>query len=173
MPPHPPHVSCAKMLANICAVLVSRFWKETHTKKTIGSLGHQLAYDKFMMPHFVWPKTIKEWSKIYNVMLPIQIRVARPRFERVPFSHITSLKKFDNMEIELRWGRWALWHVLGLKKLRVQAHSTYVDSSGKKRLQVKLSGLTDGRYVLCCNGDRVADSRHGLQRRKYVGAVRY
>jgi uncharacterized protein (DUF2126 family) len=47
----------------------------------------------------------------------------------------------------------------------------YVDSS-VERLQVKLSGLTENRHVLTCNGRRVplrSTGKHG----EYIAAVRY
>lgn len=62
------------------------------------------------------------------------------------------------------------WPVLGEETTR-QGTARFVDSS-VERLQVKLSGMTDGRYAVACNGRRLplrATGRHG----EYVAGVRY
>jgi uncharacterized protein (DUF2126 family) len=62
------------------------------------------------------------------------------------------------------------WHVLG-EELTNVGTARFVDSS-VERVQVKVSGLTDNRHVLACNGRRVPlrnTGRHG----EYVAGIRY
>jgi uncharacterized protein (DUF2126 family) len=73
------------------------------------------------------------------------------------------------INIELRWGI-EPWHVLG-EEVSSFGTSRYVDSS-VERLQVKVTGLTPGRYVLACNGRRVPLQCTGRQG-EYVAGVRY
>jgi uncharacterized protein (DUF2126 family) len=62
------------------------------------------------------------------------------------------------------------WNVLG-EEPSAGGTARYVDPS-VERLQVKISGMTDTRHVVACNGRRVllqpTDTRH-----KYVAGVRY
>jgi uncharacterized protein (DUF2126 family) len=162
MPPHP-HMSLVQMLLLRC--LVARFWKEPY-KKPLVRWGTSL-HDKFMMPHFVWQDIKEVVEDLQRHGFPFKLEWLAP-FEEFRFPHY-GRKKIDNMEIELRWAI-EPWHVLG-EEITGTGTARYVDSS-VERLQVKLSGLTDGRYVLCCNGRRVpirATSCKG----EYVGAVRY
>ncbi|PWQ92125.1 transglutaminase family protein, partial [Leucothrix pacifica] len=62
------------------------------------------------------------------------------------------------------------WHVLG-EESGSQGTARYVDSS-LERIQVSIEGLTDSRYILVCNGQRVplkSTGKHG----EYVAGIRY
>ena len=62
------------------------------------------------------------------------------------------------------------WHVLGEEVTRTGT-SRFVDSS-VERLQVKVNGLTDSRYVVTCNGRQLILHNTGTHG-EYVGGVRY
>ena len=162
MPPHP-HMSLVQMLLLRC--LVARFWKEPY-KKPLVRWGTSL-HDKFMLPHFVWQDVKEVVEDLQRHGFPFKLEWLAP-FEEFRFPHY-GRQKIDDMEIELRWAI-EPWHVLG-EEITGSGTARYVDSS-VERLQVKLSGLTDGRYVLSCNGRRVPIRATG-RKGEYVGAVRY
>jgi uncharacterized protein (DUF2126 family) len=62
------------------------------------------------------------------------------------------------------------WHVLG-EEMTTQGTSRFVDSS-VERLQVKVTGLTESRYVITCHGRRVPLHNTGTHG-EYVAGVRY
>ncbi|RBP83128.1 transglutaminase family protein [Marinomonas rhizomae] len=162
MPPHP-HMSLVQMLLLRC--LVARFWKEPY-KKPLVRWGTSL-HDKFMLPHFVWQDVKEVVEDLQRHGFPFKLEWLAP-FEEFRFPHY-GRQQIDDMEIELRWAI-EPWHVLG-EEITGSGTARYVDSS-VERLQVKLSGLTDGRYVLSCNGRRVPIRSTG-RKGEYVGAVRY
>lgn len=62
------------------------------------------------------------------------------------------------------------WHVLG-EEMSSTGTARYVDSS-LERLQIKISGLTDSRYYLLCNGYRIPLKNTGVQG-EFVAGIRY
>jgi uncharacterized protein (DUF2126 family) len=162
MPPHP-KMSLVQILLLRC--LVARFWKQPY-KKPLVRWGTDL-HDRFMMPHYVWQDIREVVEDLQRHGLPFQLEWLAP-FEEFRFPHYGRVD-IDDIELELRWAI-EPWHVLG-EEATAMGTSRYVDSS-VERLQVKLSGLTDGRYVLACNGRRVPLKSTG-RKGEYVGAVRY
>lgn len=161
----PPHSRMALVQALLIRTLVARFWHEPYNKPLVrwGTLLH----DKHMLPHYLW-QDMQEVAKDlqdhgYNFdpdwLLP---------FEEFRFPHYGRVS-LDDIKIELRWAI-EPWHVLG-EEVSSFGTARYVDSS-VERLQVKVSGLTDGRYVLACNGRRVPLNNTGRQG-EYVAGVRY
>jgi uncharacterized protein (DUF2126 family) len=161
----PPHSRMALVQSLLIRALLARFWKEPY-KKPLVRWGTAL-HDRFMMPHHIWQDMKDVVNDLQEHGYPFELDWLAP-FEEFRFPHYGRVK-LDDIELELRWAI-EPWHVLGEESSRFGT-ARYVDSS-VERLQIKVTGLTDGRYVLACNGRRVPlrnTDRHGA----YVGAVRY
>lgn len=162
MPPHA-RMSLVQLLLLRC--LVARFWKEPYHQPLV-RWGTQL-HDKFMLPHFVWQDVKEVVDDLQRHGYPFKLAWLLP-FEEFRFPHY-GRQQIDDIELELRWAI-EPWHVLG-EEVTLSGTSRYVDSS-VERIQVRLSGLTEGRYLLACNGRRVPLRATGRQG-EMVGAVRY
>ncbi|KEA61682.1 Large protein containing transglutaminase-like domain [Marinobacterium lacunae] len=161
----PPHAQMSLVQVLLLRALVARFWKEPY-KKPLVRWGTEL-HDRFMLPHYVWSDLNDVVKDLQAHGLPFQLEWLAP-FEEFRFPHYGRVQ-IDDVRIELRWAV-EPWHVLG-EEISSFGTARYVDSS-VERLQVKINGLTDSRYVLACNGRRVPlnnTGRHG----EYVGGVRY
>ncbi|WP_101756795.1 DUF2126 domain-containing protein [Oceanicoccus sp. KOV_DT_Chl] len=161
----PPHSRMALVQALLIRSLVARFWK-TPYHKPLTRWGTEL-HDRFMLPHFLWQDMKYVVNDLQEHGYPFQLEWLAP-FEEFRFPHYGRVQ-IDDIELELRWAV-EPWHVLG-EETSSFGTSRYVDSS-VERLQIKATGLTEGRYVLACNGRRVplrSTGQHG----EYVGGVRY
>lgn len=161
----PPHSRMALVQALLIRALLARFWKKPYSKPLVrwGTALH----DRFMMPHHIWQDMKDVVADLQEHGYQFELDWLAP-FEEFRFPHYGRVK-LDDIEMELRWAI-EPWHVLGEESSSFGT-ARYVDSS-VERLQIKVTGLTDGRYVLACNGRRVPirnTGRHG----EYVGAVRY
>jgi uncharacterized protein (DUF2126 family) len=162
MPPHA-RMSLVQMLLLRC--LVARFWKKPYNKSLI-RWGTEL-HDRFMMPYYVWQDIKSVVDDLQRHGYPFQLEWLAP-FEEFRFPHY-GRQQLDDIQLELRWAI-EPWHVLG-EEVTHSGTARYVDSS-VERLQVRLSGMTDGRHVLTCNGRRVPLSATGTKG-EMIGAVRY
>ncbi len=161
----PPHSRMALVQALLIRSLLARFWKEPY-KKPLVRWGTAL-HDKFMLPHYLWSDLQQVVSDLQEHGYPFQLDWLLP-FQEFRFPTYGRLD-FDDMELELRWAI-EPWHVLG-EEVGSFGTARYVDSS-VERLQVKLTGLTEGRYVLACNGRRVPLKGTG-RKGEFVAGVRY
>ncbi|MCH1925876.1 transglutaminase family protein [Shewanella sp. C32] len=162
MPPHA-RMSLVQMLLLRC--LVARFWHKPY-KKPLVRWGTQL-HDQFMMPHYVWQDIKAVVDDLQHHGYPFKLEWLAP-FEEFRFPHY-GRQQLGDIQLELRWAI-EPWHVLG-EEITQHGTARFVDSS-VERLQVRLTGMTDGRYVLTCNGRRVPLSATGTKG-EMVGAVRY
>ena len=162
MPPHA-RMSLVQML--LIRALLVRFWEKPYKHKLV-RWGTRL-HDQFMMPHYIWEDAKEVVTDLQAHGYPFKLEWLLP-FEEFRFPHYGRVQLGD-IEIELRWAI-EPWHVLG-EEVGAQGTTRYVDSS-VERLQLKVSGINDERYVLTCNHRRVPLRATGRQG-EYVAAVRY
>ncbi len=161
----PPHSRMALVQALLLRCLVARFWHKPYHKPLI-RWGTEL-HDRFMLPHYIWQDMKDVVDDLREHGYPFELEWLAA-FEEFRFPHYGRVQ-LDDIELELRWAV-EPWHVLG-EETTSFGTSRYVDSS-VERLQIRATGLTEGRYVLACNGRRVpmrSTGRHG----EHVGGVRY
>jgi uncharacterized protein (DUF2126 family) len=161
----PPHSRMALVQTLLLRALVARFWNEPY-KKPLVRWGTQL-HDRFLLPHYVWSDIKEVVQDLNDHGYPFDLEWLAP-FEEFRFPHYGRLQVGD-IKLGLRWAI-EPWHVLG-EEIGSFGTARYVDSS-VERLQVKVDGLTDGRYAVVCNGRRLPLRNTGRQG-EYVASVRY
>ena len=162
MPPHP-RMSIVQML--LVRALITRFW-ETPYKGKLVRWGTEL-HDRFMLHHYVRADIQEVVTELQEAGYPFEMAWLDPFFE-FRFPQLGTVHVGD-IEIELRMGI-EPWHVLGEEVSRTGT-SRFVDSS-VERLQVRVRGLTDSRYIVTCNERRLILHNTGTHG-EYVGGVRY
>ncbi|WNM62711.1 transglutaminase family protein [Candidatus Nitrospira neomarina] len=162
MPPHE-RMSLAQQV--LLLALVARFWK-TPDQGNLVRWGTQL-HDRFMLPHFLSQDLHEVIQEMNRAGYELQNDWFAPHLEfRFPlFGSIN----YGSLVMEVRQAL-EPWHVMG-EQGAPGGTVRYVDSS-VERLQIKLSGLTENRYIIACNGKRVPMIPTGRQG-EAVGGVRY
>jgi uncharacterized protein (DUF2126 family)/transglutaminase-like putative cysteine protease len=162
MPPHA-RMSAAQML--LVRAAIAAFWQHPYERRMV-RWGTRL-HDQFLLPHFCeedFNDALAELSALGTKLDPDWF--APHVAFRFPLVGAINLR---GMEIELRHAL-EPWHVLG-EDTTPTGTVRYVDSS-LERLQVKLSGWIEERYVLACNGVGVPLSRTERVG-EYVAGVRF
>ena len=162
MPPHA-RMSIVQML--LVRALIARFWRTPYAGKLV-RWGTEL-HDRFMLHHYVRADIREVVTELQEAGYPFEMAWLDPFFEfRFPKLGTVNVR---DIEIELRMAI-EPWHVLG-EEISRAGTSRFVDSS-VERLQVKVRGLTDSRYIVTCNGRRLILHNTGTHG-EYVGGVRY
>jgi len=161
----PPHARMASVQLLLLRSLVARFWDHPYRNPLV-NWGTEL-HDRFMLPHFVT-------RDVYDVVDDMRRHgVAFDRAWLDPFIEFRFPRygtvNLDDMELELRFAI-EPWNVLG-EEVTAQGTARFVDSS-VERLQVKASGVVEGRHLVACNGRRVPLRSTGT-RGELVAGVRY
>src|SRR5262249_38987099 len=162
MPPHA-RMSLAQQL--LMRALVAKFWADPYARGPV-RWGTRLN-DEFMLPHFC----AQDFADVLD-----DLKRGGPDLDPAWFAphHEFRFPKVGEiacraMEVELRHAL-EPWHVLG-EEPAAGGTVRFVDSS-VERLQVKVKGLTEERFVVACNGRRVPLRATGTAG-EYVAGVRF
>ena len=161
----PPHARMSVTQQLLIRALVARFWKTPYEAPLV-EWGTAL-HDRFMLPYYIW-QDMREVIRDLNVAgYPLKDEWFAPHFEfRFPFIGETTQQ---DVHVELR-SAIEPWYVLG-EQPAAGATVRYVDSS-VERMQVKVTGMTDTRHQVLCNGRRVPLHPTGVPG-EFIAGVRY
>ena len=162
MPPHK-HMCLIQLL--LVRTLIARFWKEPYKHKLV-RWGTEL-HDKYLMEHFVREDMQSVIDDLGDHGYPFKMSWLEPFFEfRFPFYgkiDVGTMRMELSMAIEP-------WNVLG-EEMSSSGTSRFVDSSVEK-IQLKVTGFTEERYAITCNGVRIPLLSTGTKG-QFVAGIKY
>ncbi|WP_310564198.1 transglutaminase family protein [Hydrogenophaga sp.] len=162
MPPHA-RMSIAQQL--LLRALVSRFWQQPFNQK-LTRWGTEL-HDRFLLPTFIRMDFEDVLADLADFGYPLDMAWFEPHFEfRFPLVGQVAAR---GIELTLR-SALEPWHVMG-EEGAPGGTVRYVDSS-LERIEVRVSGYNDSRYVITCNGRAVPLQPTGTVG-DFVSGVRY
>ncbi|MGH3831604.1 MAG: DUF2126 domain-containing protein, partial [Pseudonocardiaceae bacterium] len=161
----PPHPRMALVQALLVRALVARCWRQPYTGPLV-RWGTEL-HDRFLLPAFVAADIAEVTEDLRRHGYPFEWDWLAP-FLEFRFPLIGSVQ-VAGVTIELR-SAIEPWPVLG-EEVSATAPARYVDSS-VERLQVRATGMTEGRHLVTCNGV-VVPLRPTKTRGEGVAGVRY
>jgi uncharacterized protein (DUF2126 family)/transglutaminase-like putative cysteine protease len=162
MPPHA-EMSAAQVLLMRSAV--AAFWEKPYERRLI-RWGTRL-HDEFLLPHYAQADFKDALQELDALGFPLDPEWFAPHME-FRFPQVGEIAVRD-MRVELRHAL-EPWHVLGEEQVS-GGTARYVDSSAE-RLQAKVSGWVDERYVLSCNGAALPLQKTEVPG-EYVAGVRF
>jgi uncharacterized protein (DUF2126 family)/transglutaminase-like putative cysteine protease len=161
----PPHARMSALQMLLLRALVARFWQQPYRGKLVrwGTALH----DRWLLPHFVaadMRDVVADLNAFgYAFMLEWFAPFIEFRFPR--FGTVT----YDGVSIELRQAI-EPWHVLG-EQVSAGGTARFVDSS-VERLQVKVTGMVEGRHAVACNRRALPLAATGIPA-EFVAGVRF
>ena len=142
MPPHA-RMSAAQML--LVRAAVAAFWQTPYERRLV-RWGTRLN-DEFMLPHYCTQDFHDLLEELGTLGFKLDPDWFAPHVEfRFPTIGTVTVRE---TELELRHAL-EPWHVLG-EEQTAAGTARYVDSSAE-RVQARVSGWNNERYVLACNG---------------------
>jgi len=161
----PPHARMALVQGLLLRTLIAKFWKTPYSYPLV-RWGTEL-HDRFLLPHYVREDMKEVVNDLKEAGYPFQLEWLAPFFEfRFPRYGTVMI---DTMEMELRFAI-EPWHVMG-EEVSSTGTTRYVDSS-VERLQLRVSGLNDARYVIAVKGRRLPMHPTG-RKGEFVAGLRY
>jgi uncharacterized protein (DUF2126 family)/transglutaminase-like putative cysteine protease len=162
MPPHP-HMSSVQQL--LLRALVARFWKKPYQAPAT-RWGTEL-HDRFMLPSFIKMDFDDVMAEMVSAGYAFDRSWFAPHYEfRFP---LVGSVQAAGIELTLR-NALEPWHVMG-EEGAPGGTARYVDSS-LERIEVRVSGMNESRYVVTCNGQALPLHSTGTNG-EYVAGVRY
>jgi len=162
MPPHP-HMSSVQQL--LLRALVARFWKAPY-RAPLTRWGTEL-HDRYMLPTFIRMDFDDVIAEMNQAGYAFDAAWFAPHYE-FRFPQIGTVQT-HGMEITLR-NALEPWHVMG-EESGAGGTARYVDSS-LERIEVRVTGMNESRYVLTCNGQALPMQSTGTVG-EFVAGVRY
>ncbi len=162
MPPHA-EMSAAQVLLMRSAI--AAFWEKPYERRMI-RWGTRL-HDEFLLPHYAEADFKDALAELEAFGFPLNPEWFAPHLE-FRFPQIGEIAVND-MKVELRHAL-EPWHVLGEEQVS-GGTARYVDSSAE-RVQTKVSGWVDERYILSCNGAALPMQKTEVAG-EYVAGVRF
>ncbi len=168
----PPHPRMALAQALLVRSLVARFWDEPYAAPLV-RWGSRL-HDRFLLPGYAM-------ADLHDVVTDLNAWLDRagprtPMFDPAWFDPFLEFRfprlgevTVAGVHLELR-SAIEPWHVLG-EEVSQSGTSRFVDSS-LERVQVRATGLVEGRHVVTCNGIPLPMARQGAPG-SFVAGVRY
>lgn len=161
----PPHARMSLTQQLLVRAVIAHFWQDPYRRKLVW-WGTSL-HDRFMLPYF----TQLDWEDVLADLREAGFAFQKdwfaPHFE-FRFPLIGSVTR-RGITMELRHAL-EPWNVLG-EEMSGSLTVRNVDSS-VERLQVKMSGMIDSRFIVLCNGRPVPLHSTG-EEGEFVAAVRY
>ncbi len=162
MPPHA-RMSVAQQL--LLRALVARFWQQP-CRTPLARWGTEL-HDRWLLPTYLRLDFEDVLAELREAGYAFDMAWFEPHFEfRFPLIGEIAAR---GIELTLR-GALEPWHVMG-EEGAAGGTVRYVDSS-LERLEVRVRGWTDRRYLITCNGRALPLHNTGTAG-EYVAGVRY
>ena len=161
----PPHARMSVVQQLLLRALVARFWREPY-RAPVTRWGTEL-HDRWLLPTFIWTDLQDVLSELRAASFGFDAAWFAPHFE-FRFPVVGDLRALG-MELTLR-SALEPWHVMG-EEGAAGGTVRYVDSS-LERMEVKVSGLNESRYVVTVNGRPVPLQSTGTAG-EFVAGVRY
>lgn len=161
----PPHARMSVVQQLMIRALIARFWDRPY-QAPVTRWGTEL-HDRWLLPTFVWMDLQDVLAEMRQAGYAFDAAWFAPHFEfRFPVAgEIQAL----GMELTLR-NALEPWHVMG-EEGAAGGTVRFVDSS-MERMEVKVTGLNESRYVLTVNGRPLPLQPTGVAG-EFVAGVRY
>jgi uncharacterized protein (DUF2126 family)/transglutaminase-like putative cysteine protease len=161
----PPHAQMSLLQQLLLRSLIAWFWRQPYRARLV-RWGTKL-HERFMLPHFVAQDMADVVADLRHAGYGFQEEWFKPHLN-FRFPTLGTITQRD-VTLELRTAL-EPWHVLG-EEPGGGGTVRFVDSS-LERVQVRLSGATDDRFIIACNGRKVPLAPTGIEG-EYVAGVRY